>query len=272
MGNISQPELRSKEGGYAKKAFSIPFLGTLLTLSLIGMVAAGWFASKGINLALVTVCMLLFLGILGIHHNGRVFGILISERNTMSLSRFQTVLWTVIVLSAYLAISLERIRSGVPDPLAVAIDWRLWTLMGMSLTSLVGSPLILSNKRLKEPVSEQDIEKTAKLCGKSLEDVKANATGILYANAAPEDAEFTDMFEGDEVGDTCYIDISKVQMFFFTVIAAISYEVLLFHTLQTTDPKDIISFPVLSEGFLAILGISHAGYLTSKSINSTKSQ
>jgi hypothetical protein len=31
------------------------------------------------------------------------------------------------------------------------------------------------------------------------------------------------MFQGDEVGDTAYVDVSKVQMFYFTVIAIIAY-------------------------------------------------
>jgi len=261
---------RSKEVGIAKK--NVCFLGFMFFAILSVMTAAGWFAPQGMNLVCVTFGMGLFMAVLGIHHNGRILGILIGDRNTMSLSRFQTVLWTVIILSAYLTLVLERIRGGAVDPMAVVIDWRLWILMGMSITSLVGSPLILSNKRMKDAPSESDMERAAKLCGETPEEIKLNSTGILYANPTLEDAEFTDMFEGDEVSDTCYIDMSKVQMFFFTIIAAISYEVLLFHTIQTVAPQDINSFPVLSEGFLAILGISHAGYLTSKTISNTKVQ
>lgn len=255
-----------------RAVFSQTFLGIVMMSLLSAMGVVGWYCPKGINFLLVTACIILFLATLGIHHNGKALGILVSERNTMSLSRFQTVLWTVIVLAAYFTISLERIRAGAADPMAIAIDWRLWTLMGISLTSLIGSPLILSNKRLKEPSSESDFEKTAKLCGKTVEYVKTNAKGLLYANLNPKDAEFTDIFEGDEVADTGYLDVSKVQMFFFTVIAALIYEFLILHTLLTVDSKDITSFPVLSEGFLAILGMSHAGYLTSKTIDSTKSQ
>jgi hypothetical protein len=80
------------------------------------------------------------------------------------------------------------------------------------------------------------------------------------------------MFEGDEIGDTAYVDIFIVQMFLFTVVAVISYEAPVINTIMTVPPEKLVSFPTLSEGFLAILGISHAGYLSSKTVTSTKTQ
>jgi hypothetical protein len=35
-------------------------------------------------------------------------------------------------------------------------------------------------------------------------------------------------------------------------------------------PSAIMEFPAVSEGFLAMLGVSHASYLTSKTIDRTK--
>lgn len=94
----------------------------------------------------------------------------------------------------------------------------------------------------------------------------------MYANPDISKAALADMFEGDELGDAAYVDISKVQMFLFTVVAVIYYEALVINTIMTVPPEKIISFPALSEGFLAILGISHAGYLSSKTVTSTKIQ
>lgn len=57
------------------------------------------------------------------------------------------------------------------------------------------------------------------------------------------------MFEGDEVGNTAYIDLAKVQMFFFTIVAVLSYGVNLFNWIVTKPPSELSAFPVLSGGF-----------------------
>lgn len=242
--------------------FSPALFGGLLGGLLAFMTMAALFFRPGYNLAAVTFLMVVFFGLLGVQQSNRWLGILINERKVMSLSRFQSIVWTVVVLSAYFTITLARVRAGVSDPLAVEMDWTLWALMGMSVTSLVGTPLLLSNKRAKTP-------DPAFLEGLGNERDCQQAEGLLYVNASPEEAAFTDMFEGDELRDTHFIDIAKVQMFFFTIIAAVSYEAALLYTVQAVSPALVVSLPQLSEGFLALLGISHASYLTSKSICST---
>lgn len=42
-----------------------------------------------------------FFLIVSLHITGRPLGLLVNERNLISLSRFQTVLWTIVLLSAY---------------------------------------------------------------------------------------------------------------------------------------------------------------------------
>jgi DNA polymerase family B len=82
--------------------------------------------------------------------NGRWAGILIDERKVMTLSRFQIIMWTVIILSAYFTMVNARIYAsalGAPgDPLAIEIDWQLWAPLGISSTSLVGTPLIMDSR------------------------------------------------------------------------------------------------------------------------------
>lgn len=61
----------------------------------------------------------------------------------ISLSRFQMLVWTVLVLSAYGTLAVTR--AAELDPLTaldVEIPQTVWVLMGISTTSLVGSPLI----------------------------------------------------------------------------------------------------------------------------------
>jgi len=215
---------------------------------------------KSLHWVAIAGLMVGFIVIIGKSINGRATGILIDERKVMSLSRFQITIWTVIIVSAYFTMASARIYAGVEDPLAIAIDWRLWALLGISSTSLVGTPLILDSKKRKK----MDVKKIGKLRS----NVKAdeNVEGIVFVNRQVTDAKFSDMFEGDEAGNEDHVDMSKVQMFFFTIISALSYVVLLFNILDTSVPT---SLPILPEGLIALLTISHGAYLTNKTVNHT---
>jgi len=161
----------------------------------------------------------------------------------------------VIILSGYLTIALSRIHAGVPDALGIGIDWQLWALLGISTTSLVGTPLILSQKKTIEPNKRYT------------NGIKEeNYIGTVYV---ANKAQFKQIFTGDELVDKKFVNMAKVQMFFFTIIAALAYIVLLFNQISSTSPAEFTSFPVLPAGLIAILGISHAGYLTQKAVNST---
>lgn len=215
---------------------------------------------KGLHWVAIAGLMVGFIVIIGKCINGRATGILIDERKVMSLSRFQITIWTVIIVSAYFTIASARIYGGVEDPLAIAIDWRLWALLGISSTSLVGTPLILDSKKRKK----MDVKKIGKL--RSDVTLNENVEGIVFVNKQVTDAKFSDMFEGDEAGNEDHVDMSKVQMFFFTIISALSYVVLLFNILDTSVPT---SLPILPEGLIALLTISHGAYLTNKTVNHT---
>ena len=80
-------------------------------------------------------------GILGLW-----LGLLIDERNKMSLSRLQMILWTIVVLSGFLTAAMWNISHGQVDALSIVVPAQLWLLMGISTTSLIGSPLIRSTQ------------------------------------------------------------------------------------------------------------------------------
>lgn len=203
--------------------------------------------------------MVAFAAVIGKTINGRWTGILIDERNKMSLSRFQIVIWTLIIVSAYFAIASARISAGVADPLAIGIQWQLWALLGISATSLVGTPLIIDDKKKKEVKAYEDT---------LFQD--PNRVGIVATNPNVSDAEFANIFKGEEVGNRDQVDISKVQMFFFTIISALSYVVTLFYMLDTIDVPP--SLPVLPDGLIALLTISHGAYLTNKTVDHTPTE
>ena len=133
--------------------------------------------------------MALFVVIAGQGVTGLWRGMLIDDRNKMGLSRLQMILWTIIVLSGFLVAALSNLATGQADPLAIAIPSQLWLLMGISTTSLVGSPLIKSTKKNKTPSEAekgQTLESLAKQMGAdSVEDTVTHA-GQIVVHTGPE--------------------------------------------------------------------------------------
>lgn len=239
-------------------------VGGVTTLLIAFITYSGITQKGGRAWILVLAGMFVFTLFIGKWISGRALGVLVNSRNLMSLSQFQMVLWTLLILSAYLTMAMLRIHNNVPNALDVAIDWRLWTLMGISTASLIGSPLLLQSKKLQDP-APNTIATTAKLLQEDPQAIQNNRQGTLYANASPLDARLTDIFQGDDVGNTAYIDPAKLQMFFFSLIVAASYAYQIFHGMYG-DPKNL-TMPPVSEGMVALLGISQAGYLGSKTVS-----
>jgi hypothetical protein len=247
------------------------FPAILCILLLLGGALGAWFLPPGWNFAILLAALTGLVLVLGRTITEKPLGALINERKLMSLSRFQMALWTVVVLAGFGAMVALRLKAGIPDALSIEVDWRLWALLGISTTSLVGSPLVLSSKIPKEPAKDV-VKETADEFNESEADVNRNRSGILYGNTDAKDARWTDMFEGDELKTTAYLDLGKLQMFFFTVLLVIVYVGMLVRFITATPAVDLTSFPVFSEGMIALLGISHAGYLANQGITRTKTQ
>jgi hypothetical protein len=201
---------------------------------------------------------------------GSASGLLIDSRNKMSLSRFQMTLWTLVVLSGYLTGALANIFKGANDPLAIALQPELWILMGISTTSLVGSPLIKSTKETKQPDGAEKAG-TFKLLAAQRGITDFETKGLIVVNTKPENASWSDMFGGEETGNAAHLDLAKVQMFFFTIILVLTYAVALGKMFYEM-PDVIKDLPNLSSGMTTLLGISHAGYLTNKGIPHSETQ
>jgi hypothetical protein len=248
---------------------------SLLALTL-GVGLAGWYLPVGTNWIVVLILIVLFFLLTGKALTGRGLGILINDRNLMSLSRLQLVIWTIIIVSGFFVIALVRIKSAdVDQPLAIGVPWQIWTLLGISATSFVGTPLLYGNKMAEQPKDAPKIESqvASEFANETPADVAENRRGILYANSGVRDARFTDMFQGDELVNTHLVDVAKLQMFFFTIAVAIAYAVQLFQLIAYGDlGQSGTHLPDLQDGLLALMGVSHAGYLGSKSIDKTPTQ
>jgi hypothetical protein len=302
----------------------------VLIISWVGAtIAIGWFVPMVWNWLLEAIAMLGFFLLLGLLTEEKHWlAIFFDSRKKISLSQFQMVLWTIIILSAYSAIVMQRIQHGATDPLAVDLPPLLWGLMGISTVSLVGSPLIKENKRDKEPtddaslkaapqllsgekkqlltqarqtkekveslaqqaklaeerrrvtlrkklVAQQvDAERKYQAARKSIiEEVKMKRDGILCTNLEYKQANFTDIFTGEELGNCGRLDLGKVQMFIFTLIAVVSFVSTLSGSMAANAVTvKTFTFPTLSDGLVALLGISHAGYLVDKAVDNTQTE
>lgn len=98
----------------------------IVSIALLGMTALGGIvAASGLAWLVVLLSMFVFVLFLGKWICGRPLGILVADRNLMSLSRFQMILWALLILSGYLTIAMKRIHGGISNPLDIGIDGKL---------------------------------------------------------------------------------------------------------------------------------------------------
>ena len=207
--------------------------------------------------------MIAGLGVVGVPR-----GAFIDERNKISLSRFQMLAWTIVALSAYGTIVIARIADNPTTALNVQIPATIWILMGISTTSLVGSPLIKSTKKEATLVLKKD-QQDALLKNGGQDPETVDVQGQIVANRDIGAASWSDLFKGEEVSNVTHLDLAKIQMFFFTVLLVLSYAIAVGSNLQAGA---IDGLPDVGEGMLALLGISHGGYLMNKAVPSAKPQ
>ncbi len=198
------------------------------------------------------VGLLLFMVVCGhgLSH-GRWDGLLIDERNKISLSRLQWILWLLIVPTGFWAALMvnlvqngHRVVDGAPVAyagFAIAIPSQLLQVLGISAISTVAAPVILSQK----PAAETK---------------RADA---VQTNDCADQAGWSQLVKGDLRGTYAYLDLSKVQLLFFTLILVIGYAFTLYQSLHAATVP-FTGFPAVDAGVVALLGISHAGYLGAK--------
>lgn len=217
----------------------------------------------------------LVLAVIGKVMCGTFKGVFVDDRNVMSLSRVQMLAWSILVLTAVLAMVLQNVQSAngvclvdltkgcVPE-----IQPELWLLMGFSTATLVASPVLLSNSGAAKPEAAQMEQMNKGLLGQGYAEGAQDLSGPLYRNKKPEDARWSDLMTGELYSNCLHLDLPRLQMCFFTLVALLSYAVMVHGELAKGVAP--FSLPPLSNGLLALITISHGGYLVSKaSQNST---
>jgi hypothetical protein len=186
-------------------------------------------------------------------------GVFVDERLRMSLSRVQMSAWTIVIVAAFGTIAIARVQNDAATAMDIGVPETVWLLLGITTTSLIGSPLIRNAKK------NTPINKVRALALIEHQKVGPNAVthdGQVVKNRSIDEASFADLFMGENVDNFTLFDVGKLQMFFFTVLSVLAYAVAIGQSLRAPDLPTAL--PDVGSGMLPILGISHAGYLMSK--------
>src|SRR2546428_6729048 len=101
------PDASSKPTPLSNLSSSAVFLNIIVAF-IVAAIAA-WKLPDGYNLLAVMVSEIYIVGVLGKGKMNHTLGILINERNLISLSRLQIMIWTVIITSTYFTVFLENL-------------------------------------------------------------------------------------------------------------------------------------------------------------------
>jgi hypothetical protein len=178
-----------------------------------------------------------------------IWAIFIDSRDTWSLTQFQLVLWTFIIIPVLIAIVIGRATKDPSTAWDLTVPGEIWGLLAISLGSTTLAVAIKSQKN--DPA-----------------DNPLGASDRVLTRADATKARISDMFAYDEgKGALTRLDVTKFQNFVFTVALAVTYLwSCLWLFAHTGNPSAITGLPAFSGVALGILGISHAGYLTGKAI------
>ena len=208
--------------------------------------------------------------------SGRWEGTFIDNRNRMSLSKLQVILWTIVIFSALLTASCYNAGTQA-DPMTVmgiVVDPKLWGLLGISIATALGQPLALAPKtdRTPEPAELTDTQTNlAATTGVPAANITNNGHVLTKANQA--DARWSDLIHGDDVGNADMIDFSKVQQLYFTLLTLLIFGLTVvdeFNKAVTNNNATISKLPVPDAGYLGLLAASGAGYLIYKGMSHTQ--
>jgi hypothetical protein len=252
----------------------------IIIIALVGVLAPiSWRLEVWIG---TLVLLTAFLIILGRGITGQYLGFLIDKRNKMSLSRFQLGLWLLLLGSAFLIAALTNLHIvmfSVPvNALSITIPPELLALFGVSATSFAGASVILNAKTNVQQQKDSTVAQNHSpqvVQNQNPQVVQNHSPQIAYRvdqNHSPQDASWYDMFKGDDEANADYLDLSKVQMFFLTIILVLVYGVALGTMFMgvgdgvSPTTLTITAFPTLSTTMVTLLGISQVGYLAYKAV------
>lgn len=168
--------------------------------------------------------------------------VLRDARGRYSLSRFQVMVWTVVLLSLITGMAFGRFAAGQVDVAGFQIPSQVLWLLGIAVGSGVVSGAIKVTKSTTRPESVAAYPMGAE-------------RGTLW--------EMLTVEEGASAGRS--IDLAKFQNFVITILLVLLYVAQAVSALKAvSNPAGIAGLPAFTDAFLVLLGVSHAGYLLGK--------
>lgn len=216
-------------------------LGVMIAANLVnasnGGIAALWQIGNRSETWIITLLLLGGqLALAGWAIKGRWDGVFIDEHRKISLSRFQLILWTAVLVSALISAGLSNAANGQVEPLKIDIPPTVWSLLGIGSFSFVAASLL----------KRQQFER-----------------GLITPN--PSGPSWLDLIRSED-GTT--VDVSKLQQLAFTAMLITIYIGGLYEMMGQggNAPEKVTTFPGVDDGFIALLGLSHAAYLIKKQV------
>jgi hypothetical protein len=253
-------------------------LGWVFFLLVLATIVANWWALARwaspagryyVWIATMVFCIAAVMTI-GSAISGYASGLIIDNRNMMSLSKLQMLIWTLAVLPALITGAASNIVGiGVEfssgDPLNIGIPNELLAAIGLAGLSLAASPVILKTKTGSEadPKELADTKNQLGLMGHQVD-----SDGKVFLKTQRKDASWKDLFRGDEVGNADTPDLGKIQQFFVTALLAGAYVSAIGS--MFADDGFVQALPKLSEKFVWLLAVSHGTNLAYQAAPHTK--
>jgi uncharacterized membrane protein YcfT len=167
-------------------------------------------------------------------------GVLIDRRGRYSLTHFQLVVWTIVILSLVSGIFWARLIDGVGDPLSFEIPDEVLGLLGIVVGSAVATGI-----------------------AKSAKDLSAGDRVAASGSADPPRPAQIFLLEEGAYADRV-VDVTKFQNFIITLVLVVAYVAMAIEAIRDATSVDAVTVPTFSGTFLTLLGISHAAYVAGK--------
>jgi IPT/TIG domain len=193
--------------------------------------STGWkLAAVGIGIALLGVLWIIVSVNSG---DWRIWQLAEGADKSMSTSKFQWLLWLVVVLFAYTALWVLRAQAG--DYSAITdVPANLMTVLGLSATTAVAAKGITVG-----------YQQTGKVDKPKAEDGKASG-GLLK-------------------DDSGFPELAKIQMMGFTILAVGIFLATLIHQIHSNPVQ--AELPNIDSSLLVLMGLSQGGYVGKKLVS-----
>jgi hypothetical protein len=193
--------------------------------------------------ATTAAVLLLAAIVVGVQIRGKLLGVLIDTRERYSLTQFQIVTWTIVLLSLISGVFWARLidGSGGQGALDFSIPDELLVVMGITVGSTVAA---ITVKASKDHLRSSNVARTPTI----------------------DKATFFQLFTVEEgQGADTTVDVTKFQNFWITLLLVAAYVVLCVdHFNDISNAAQISALPSFDSDFVKLLAISHGAYLAGK--------